>query len=97
MRATLSTQVSQFPTTEAHALFDPPQQVEKAEKVLDAITRARINHAVKKIEDRTTFLNTLTSQLEAVKNSVEPNPIGNVLGKITGAVAAINTALAQGN
>ena len=73
-----------------------PDQVEEAQKALGVITTARIEHAVKKITDRTAFLNTLTARLEAVKNSVEPNPIGNVLGKITGAVVAVNAALVQG-
>ena len=71
-------------------------QVEEAQKALSAITTARIDHAVNKITDRTAFLNTLTAQLEAVRKSVEPNPIGNVLNKITGAVNAVNAALAQG-
>ena len=73
-----------------------PEQVEEAQKALRAITTARIDHAVNGITDRTAFLNTLTARLKAVKNSVRPNPIGNVLSKITGAVATVNAALAQG-
>ena len=71
------------------------EQVEQAQRALDAVTQARIDHAEKNISSRTVFLNTLTAQLEAVRNSVQLNPIGNVLSKLTGAITAVNTALSQ--
>lgn len=73
------------------------EQIEQAQAAFDAALVAFSNTVLENIADRTIALQTLVEQLDKVIESVQVNPIGDVLDELNSVVSDANDLIAEDN
>ena len=71
-------------------------QRDAARQPRDAMFAAHASAVIVELHDRTELLQKLIEELQRVIDSIEENPISDLLDRLAGAVTTVNEALAEG-